>query len=77
MNRSILCEALPDPDRRAFFTHTAMVAAAGVAAAAGLRAAGQRRDGRAPPADQSKYMEEATSWRPSRSRRAGAARSAR
>jgi hypothetical protein len=36
MNRStsrFTCEAVPDPDRRAFFTHTAMAAAAGVAAA--------------------------------------------
>ena len=54
------CEAVPDPDRRAFFTHTAMAAAAGVAAAAGLHAVpakGATATTR-PTADQRKYTEE-------------------
>jgi guanine deaminase len=60
------CEALPDPDRRDFFTRTAMVAAAGVAAASGLAA----RPANAAPAsaaaagtmsaEQRKFMQEAT-----------------
>jgi len=56
------CEAMPDPDRRAFFTHTAMAAAAGVAAAAGLHAVPAKGATAAttPTADQRKYMEEAT-----------------
>ena len=55
------CEAMPDPDRRAFFTHTAMAAAAGVAAAAGLHAVPAKGATAAttPTADQRKYMEEA------------------
>ena len=32
------CEAVPNPDRRAFFAQTATAAAAGVAAAAGMPA---------------------------------------
>jgi guanine deaminase len=65
MNRStsrFTCEAVPDPDRRAFFTHTAMAAAAGVAAAAGLHAVPAKGATAAttPTADQRKYMEEAT-----------------
>jgi hypothetical protein len=54
------CEAMPDPDRRAFFTHTAMAAAAGVAAAAGLHAVPAKGATAAttPTADQRKYMEE-------------------
>jgi hypothetical protein len=62
MNRStsrFTCEAVPDPDRRAFFTHTAMAAAAGVAAAAGLHAV-PAKGATAATADQRKYMEEAT-----------------
>jgi guanine deaminase len=56
------CEAVPDPDRRAFFTHTAMAAAAGVAVAAGLPAASARAAAPAvtPTADQRKFMAEAT-----------------
>ena len=56
------CEAMPDPDRRAFFTHTTMAAAAGVAAAAGLHAVPAKGATAAttPTADQRKYMEEAT-----------------
>ena len=56
------CEAAPDPDRRAFFTHTAMAAAAGVAAAAGLHAVHAKgaTATATPTADQRKYMEEAT-----------------
>ena len=65
MNRStnrFTCEAVPDPDRRAFFIHTAMAAAAGVAAAAGLHAVPAKGATAAttPTADQRKYMEEAT-----------------
>ena len=56
------CEAVPDPDRRAFFTHTAMAAAASVAAAAGLRAVPAKgapaTATTTPTADQRKYMEE-------------------
>ena len=53
---------MPDPDRRAFFTHTAMAAAAGVAAAAGLHAVPAKGATAAttPTADQRKFMEEAT-----------------
>ena len=53
---------MPDPDRRAFFTHTAMAAAAGVGAAAGLHAVPAKGATAAttPTADQRKYMEEAT-----------------
>jgi guanine deaminase len=53
---------VPDPDRRAFFTHTAMAAAGGVAAAAGLHAVPAKGATAAttPTADQRKYMEEAT-----------------
>jgi guanine deaminase len=55
------CEARPDPERRAFFNLTAMVAAAGVAVAAGLaaRPANATAAGTT-PADQRKYMQEAT-----------------
>ena len=55
------CEAVPDPDRRAFFTHTAMAAAAGVAAAAGIHAVPAKGATAAmtPTADQRKFMEEA------------------
>src|SRR3984885_4332422 len=55
------CEAVPDPDRRAFFTHTAMAAAAGVAAAAGMQAVpAKAATTTTPTADQRKYMQEAT-----------------
>ena len=56
-----ICEALPDPERRAFFNLTAMVAAAGVAVAAGLaaRPANATAAGTS-PADQRKFMQEAT-----------------
>jgi guanine deaminase len=60
------CEALPealsDPDRRTFFSHTAMAAVAGVAAATGLGAGRARADTAAatPTADQRKFMTEAT-----------------
>lgn len=56
------CEAVPDPERRAFFTHTAVAAAAGVVAAAGLPAASAKAAAPAAPAtaDQRKFMEEAT-----------------
>ena len=55
-------EALPDPDRRAFFGHTAMAAAAGVAAATGLPAgrAKAAAPASAPTPEQKKYMAEAT-----------------
>ena len=56
-----ICEALPDPARRAFFTHTAMAAAAGVAAAAGMQASPAKAATTATPtAEQRKFMEEAT-----------------
>jgi guanine deaminase len=55
------CEAVPDPGRRAFFTHTAMAAAAGVAAAAGMQAVpAKAATATTPTAEQRKYMEEAT-----------------
>ena len=55
------CEAVPDPDRRAFFTHTAMAAAAGVAAATGMQAVSAKAAAAmTPTAEQRKYMEEAT-----------------
>jgi tRNA(Arg) A34 adenosine deaminase TadA len=55
-------EALPDPDRRTFFSHTAMAAAAGVAAATGLGARRAHADTATatPTADQRKFMAEAT-----------------
>ena len=57
-----LSEALPDPDRRTFFSHTAMAAAAGVAAATGLGAGRAHADTATatPTADQRKFMAEAT-----------------
>ena len=56
-----ICEALPDPARRAFFTHTAMAAAAGVAAAAGMPASpAKAATTTTPTAEQRKFMEEAT-----------------
>lgn len=56
------CEKLPDPERRAFFTHTALAAAAGVAAATGIPAAPAKAATvtTAPTAEQRKFMEEAT-----------------
>ncbi len=55
------CEALPDTDRRTFFTHTAMAAAAGVAAATGLSVErAYAATAATSPADQSKFMAEAT-----------------
>jgi guanine deaminase len=56
------CEALPNPDRRAFFTYTATAAAAGVVAAAGMPADPVRAATAmpTPSADQRKYMQEAT-----------------
>jgi hypothetical protein len=74
------CEAMPDPDRRAFFTHTTMAAAAGVAAAAGLHAVPAKGATAAttPTADPAQIQwKRPRGSRPSRSRRAGAARSAR
>ena len=61
MNR-FTCDALPDPDRRTFFTHTAMAAAAGVAAAAGLPVERSQAETAmtTPTADQRKFMAEAT-----------------
>jgi guanine deaminase len=55
-------EKLPDPERRAFFTHTALAAAAGVAAATGIPAAPAKAATvtTAPTAEQRKFMEEAT-----------------
>ena len=57
-----LSEALPDPDRRTFFSHTAMAAAAGVAAATGLGAGRAHADTATATAtaDQRKFMAEAT-----------------
>jgi tRNA(Arg) A34 adenosine deaminase TadA len=56
------CEKLPDPERRAFFTHTALAAAAGVAAATGIPAVPAKAATvtTAPTAEQRKFMEEAT-----------------
>ena len=56
-----LSEALPDPDRRTFFSHTAIAAAAGVAAATGLGAGRAHADTATatPTADQRKFMAEA------------------
>jgi guanine deaminase len=60
MNR-FTCEALSDPDRRTFFSHTAMAAAASVAAAAGLSVErSQAETATTPTADQRKFMAEAT-----------------
>jgi guanine deaminase len=61
-NGALPTEMLPSPERRTFFTHTAMAAAAGVAAAAGLPVDRARAEGAAaaPTAAQRKFMAEAT-----------------
>jgi guanine deaminase len=60
--KRFICEALPDPERRAFFTRTAMVAAAGVAAAAGIPATPAKAvtATATPTPEQRKFMQEAT-----------------
>ena len=60
--KRFICEALPDPGRRAFFTRTAMVAAAGVAAAAGMQSSPAKAATATttPTPEQRKFMQEAT-----------------
>ncbi|MGC1352966.1 MAG: nucleoside deaminase, partial [Xanthobacteraceae bacterium] len=60
--KRFICEALPDPERRAFFTRTAMVAAAGVAAAAGMQSSPAKAATATttPTPEQRKFMQEAT-----------------
>jgi tRNA(Arg) A34 adenosine deaminase TadA len=54
------CDALPHPERRAFFNRTAAVAAAGVAAATGMAVRPANATPTSTPADQRKFMHEAT-----------------
>jgi hypothetical protein len=56
--KQFICEALPDPERRAFFTRTAAAAAAaGMAATAGLSVRPAHAE--TPMADKIKFMQEA------------------
>jgi guanine deaminase len=59
--KRFICDPLPDPERRAFLTRTAVVAAAGVGAATGISALpANATPASTTPADQRKFMQEAT-----------------